>query len=116
RLKAVQGSLHDIYGFLLLSGKKEILPPGARFLDVDRREHSLLLKPAVKDKFHIAGSLKLLVDHIVHFASCIHQRGGQDRQAAALPHLSGRAEKPLLHMQSRRIKSSGESSSAGRNT
>src|SRR5699024_2716023 len=39
-----------------------------------------------------------------------------DRQAAALPHLSGCAEKPLRHMQSRRIKSSGESSSAGRNT
>ena len=95
--------------------EKQILSSGSGFLDINSREYPLLLQLSVQYQLHITGSLKFLIDHIVHLTSGIYQRCSKNSQAASLPHISGSSEKPLRHMQSRRIKTTRQSSSAWRN-
>ena len=44
-----------------------------------------------------------IVNDVVHLAAGLHQRGGKHGQAPALAHVPRRAEKPLRHVQRRRV-------------
>ena len=59
-------------------------------------------------QFHVAGALELLVDHVVHPAARVDQRGRDDRDAAPLLDLPGRAEEPLGAVQRRGVEAARE--------
>src|SRR5205807_5898946 len=84
-------------------------------LDIDGGEGPALLQLAVEVQFHVAGALELFVDHVVHAAPGIDQRGGDDRDAPALLDLPRGAEEPFGPVEGGRIQSSREGSAAGRN-
>ena len=95
--------MDDIDRFRLGGRKKQIISSRTGTQDIDRREDALLGKFAVKHQLHVAGSLKFLVNNIVHTAARLNQRGRQNRQAAALAYISRRTEEALRHMQRCRI-------------
>ena len=63
---------------------------------------------------HVARALELLVDHIVHAAARFRQRGGDDRQAAAVFDVARRAEEALGLVQRARVHAAGERAPRGR--
>src|SRR5580765_732038 len=96
-LELVQQELHALDGvelreclakepdFLkLVLLEEQLFFPGPRLLDVDSRKDALVHQPAVEVNLHVAGSLELLEDDVVHPAAGIDDGGGHDRQRAAL--------------------------------
>ena len=100
--------------FLLVSCEEQVFSSRAGFQNVDGGEDSSFLQLPVENQLHVAGSFEFLVNHIVHLASCVHKSGGKNGKAAALAHVTGRAEEPFGHVQSRRVKTAGKCSAAGR--
>jgi len=41
-------------------------------------EDAALLQLAGQDQFHVAGTLELLIDHIIQAGTCVHQAGGDE--------------------------------------
>src|SRR4051794_35698719 len=70
----------------------ELLLAGAGARDIDRRERPPVGDLAVEDELGVAGALELFEDDLVHAASGIDQRGGDDRQRAALLDVTGGTE------------------------
>ena len=81
-----------LVGFFVV---QQFIVPSARSLR-DCREDSLIRKAAIQLDLHVAGSLVLLEDQVVHSAACFSQRGGQDRKAAALFDVSGSSRRNAL--------------------
>ena len=50
---------------------------------------------AAQPQLHVAGALELLEDHLVHLRAGLDERGGDDRQRAAVLDVAGGAEEPL---------------------
>src|SRR3990170_4339231 len=92
----------------LLVGEEELLPARAAHLDVDGREGAPLLELAVEVQLHVAGTLELLIDDVIHPAARIDERRGDDRQAPTLLDLPRRAEEPLRAVQRGRVQAPGE--------
>src|SRR5260221_10215434 len=63
--------------------------------DIDSREGTAFGQLAVQHQFHVARTFKLLVDHVVHATASIYERGGDDRQAAALLDLTCSSKEAL---------------------
>src|SRR5262245_7025727 len=57
---------------------EQLLAACTRLVDVDRREDALLVHAPVEVGLHVAGALEFLVDHVVHAAAGVDQRGGED--------------------------------------
>ena len=55
----------------------------ARPVDVKRREDTLLLKPPVKNQFHIAGAFKLFVNKVIHTAPRVYKGCSYNGHASA---------------------------------
>ena len=66
-------------------------------------------------QLHVAGALELLEDDVVHAAAGVHQRRGDDGQAAAVFDVARRAEEALRLEQRPRIQTAGERTPRGRN-
>ena len=96
--------MDDVHALRFLSAQQQIVSSGAGAQDVDSRENPLLGQLPVQHELHVARTLELLVNHVVHTASGVHQSRGQDGQASALPHIAGSAEETLGHIQGRRVK------------
>src|SRR5688500_3799621 len=62
---------------------QQLLAPRAGAVHVDRRVDALLVHAAVEVDLHVAGALELLVDHVVHAAAGVDERGGDDGERAA---------------------------------
>ena len=83
----------------LALGHQQLFLAGARLVDVDRREDALVHQLAVEMDLAVAGALELLEDDVVHAAAGVDQRGGDDRQRAALLDVAGGAEEALRPVQ-----------------
>ena len=87
---------------------QQILAAGAGAVDVDRRVDALLGDAAVQVHFGVAGALELLVDHLVHLAAGVDQRGGDDGQRAAFLDVARGAEETLRAMQRVGVDAAGQ--------
>src|SRR5262249_47766569 len=74
---------------------EELLLACARARDVERREDALVHQPAVEMDLHVPGALELLEDDLVHTAARVDERRADDREAAAVLDVAGRAEELL---------------------
>ncbi len=92
-------SLRRIRSVQVVRRQEQILLAGARLLDVDGRVDAPVGHLAVEHDLHVARTLELLEDDLVHAAAGVNQRGGQDGQAAALLEVARRAEEPFRPVQ-----------------
>src|SRR5258706_4176128 len=74
---------------------EQFLAARAGTIDVDRGENALLVHSAVEVDFHVAGSLELLIDHVVHPGTRVDERGGQDGERAAFLDVARRSGEAL---------------------
>src|SRR5258707_396168 len=74
---------HDDNGAQCFVIEQQFFTAGAGESDVDGGEDAAFGEFAVEDQLHVAGALEFFVDHIIHAAAGINQRGGDDSQAAA---------------------------------
>ena len=72
--------------------------------NIDSRKDAAFGQLPVEYQFHIAGSLELLVDHVIHAAAGIDQHRGDDGQATALFDLTRCSEEAFGQQQSCRVK------------
>ena len=76
----------------LLGRQQQLFLAGSAAVDVDGREDALVDHLAVEVDFQVAGTLELFENHVVHAASRINQRRGNDGERAALFDVAGGAE------------------------
>src|SRR5699024_7256134 len=67
----------------LFGGHEHLFATGARGVGVDGREDALVRELAAEAQLHIACSLELLEDDLVHLRSGLDQRRGEDGQRTA---------------------------------
>ena len=79
-----------------------------RLVEQDRRVDALLGHAAVEVDLAVAGALELLVDHLVHAAAGLDQRGADDRQRAAFLDVARRAEEALRALQRVGVDAAGQ--------
>src|SRR5947208_389944 len=87
---------------------QQFLAPGARPVHIDGGIDALLVHAAVEVHLHVAGALELLVDHVVHAAAGVDERGGDDGERAAFLDVARRAEEALGLLQRIRVDAAGE--------
>src|SRR5499426_1433967 len=80
----------DLLQLVLL--EEQLFLPRARLLDVDGREAPLVHQPAVEMDLHVAGTLELLEDDVVHPAAGVDDGRRHDRERAALLDVPRRSE------------------------
>src|SRR3990167_9639635 len=62
---------------------EKFLPACTGTVDVDGWEYPLFVHATVEMDFHVASSLELFVDHVVHARTSVDQRGGKNCERAA---------------------------------
>src|SRR5581483_7706146 len=87
---------------------EQLLLARARLLQVYGREDALVRELAVEVDFHVARTLELLEDHVIHAAASLDERRGDDRQAPAFLNITRRAEEPLRPLQCVRVHAARE--------
>src|ERR1035437_6042484 len=97
----------------ILFGYEQLFLAGSGALDVDGREDALVDELAVQDDLHVAGSLELLEDDLVHARAGVDERGGDDGERAALFDVAGGAEESLGSLQGVRVHAAGEDFAGG---
>src|SRR5690625_4389982 len=93
--------------------EEQVLTPRARLEDVDSREDAALLEATGEVKLHVAGTLELLEDHVVHARTGLHQRGSKDRERTTAANVPGGTEEALGPVQRAGIETAREGT-AGR--
>src|SRR3954469_6085382 len=115
-LLGLQGVQHpaELPGDLeLVLGHQDLFLAGAGRVDVHRGEDALVRQLAVELELHVAGALELLEDNLVHPGAGLDQRGGEDRQRAAVLDVAGGTEEALRRVERRRVDTTGEDPAAG---
>src|SRR5271170_3794844 len=74
---------------------EQLLLPGSGPRDVDGGGGAFVGNFAIEDDFRVSGALELFEDDLVHARAGIDERGGDDRQRAALFDIPRRAEESL---------------------
>ena len=92
----------------LVGREQQLFLAGRGLVDVDRREDPLVGDLAVELELGVAGALELLEDHRVAGRAGLDQRGGEDRQRAAVLDVARRAEEPLRRVQRGRVDTAGQ--------
>ena len=93
---------------------EQLLAPGAARPEVDGGIDAPLGHLAAQHQFAVAGALELLEDHLVHLASGVDQRRGDDRErAGAAPRvdLARAAEEALRCLERLRVEAAGQGAS-----
>src|SRR5690606_31834319 len=72
------------------------------------REDALVGNLAVEHDFAVTGALEFFEDDLVHAAAGVDQRGGNDRQAAALLDVARGSEKALRPLQRIGVDTAGQ--------
>ena len=67
-------------------------------VEINSREDAFFRNFTGKMQFHITGTLKFFEDNLIHFGAGIHQRGGDNGQAAAFFYVTRRTEKAFRTM------------------
>ena len=79
--------------------EQQLFAARARLVDQDGRVDALFGHATVQVDFAVAGALELFVDHFVHAAAGIHQRGADNGERATFFDVAGRAEEALGALQ-----------------
>src|SRR5699024_7754333 len=98
----------------LFGGREHLFATGARGVDVDGREDALVRELAAQAQLHIAGSLELLEDDLVHLRSGLDQRRGEDGQRTAALDVACGTEELLRRVQRVGVDTTGEDAAGGR--
>src|SRR5699024_9705344 len=98
----------------LFGGHEHLFATGARGVDVDGREDALVRELAAQAQLHIAGSLELLEDDLVHLRAGLDQRRGEDGQRTAALDIACGTEELLRRVQRIRVDTAGEDAAGGR--
>src|SRR5699024_2641777 len=98
----------------LFGGHEHLFATGARGVDVDGREDALVRELAAQAQLHIAGSLELLEDDLVHLRPGLDQRRGEDGQRTAALDIACGAEELLRRVQRIGVDAAGEDAAGGR--
>src|ERR687894_572983 len=85
-----------------------------RVLDIDGRVDPLVRKLAFQVELHVARTLKLLVDHLVHPAPRLNEGTRDDGQRTTVLDVPGCPKEPLGRVECRRINTAGEYPARGR--
>src|SRR5690606_10313378 len=101
---------HD--GQLLLAHEC-LFAAGAGGVDIHGREDPLVREVTGQAQLHVAGALELLEDHLVHLRAGLHQRGGEDRQRAAVLDVARRTEEALRRVERGGVHTTGEDPAGG---
>src|SRR5215203_5308540 len=92
RLERREGAPEGVHARELPRVEELLLFARARRVDVDRREDAALGDAPVEHELHVARPLELLKDDLVHLTPRPDDRGGEDREAAAVLDVARRAE------------------------
>ena len=82
---------------------QQVLVARTRGNRVDGRENAAIGQVAVELELHVAGTLELLKDDLVHLGTGIDECGGQDGERATVLDIAGCTQKTLGRIQCRRI-------------
>lgn len=75
-----------------LVSEQKLFIPGAAFTEIDGRKYPLVGHFTVQYDLGVARTLELLEDHLVHAASGIDERRGDDRQRTTTFDITRRTE------------------------
>ena len=87
---------------------EEVVATGRGKHQVHRRKDSLVGQVAVQLQFHVAGSLELFEDDIVHLGSCLRKGGGQNGERTAILDIPGRTEETFGFLQGIGVHTTGQ--------
>src|SRR5918998_2129747 len=93
---------------------QQLLLAGARVLDVYRRVDPAVRQLPIEPQLHVARSLELLEDDLIHPAAGLDQRGRQYRQRPAVLDVARRAEELFGRVQRGRVDATGKDAPGGR--
>src|SRR4029079_7011877 len=110
--QAAEDSAQLPHHLQLLAVEQQLLVAGAGGVDVDRRVDAPLGELAIQPQLHVAGALELFEDRVVHAAVRLDERGGEDRQRAALFDVARRAEELLRRIQGSGVDAAGQDATA----
>src|SRR5262249_47788661 len=94
--------------------KEQFVLARAGALDVDGRKDALVGKAAVQVDFHVAGTLELFKNDVVHAAAGVNQRGGDDGERAAFLDVPGCRKKAPRALQGVGVDTAGKNFARGR--
>ena len=104
----VEHAAEEADAAVLFGVHEHFFAAGAAAGDVDGRPNAAVDEAAIENDFLIAGAFEFLEDHFVHFAAGIDQRGGDDRERAAVFDAAGGAEKALWALHGVGVDAAGE--------
>lgn len=78
-----QNFAKDPYALEYFIRQQQVFLAGSRTIDIYGREDAFFGKVAIKIDFHIACSLELFEDHLIHARSRVNERRSDDGQAPA---------------------------------
>src|SRR5262249_2187990 len=106
--KWIQNLPQDPDSVQFILRNKQLFLARTRAIDIDRRKDSLVDELAVQADFHVARTLELFEDHVIHAASRINQRRSDDSQTAALFDVARRAEETFRTLQGVGVYTAGQ--------
>ena len=101
---------HAVHGGVIL---QQVVAARAGGHEVDGREHALVAQRAVELQLHVARSLELLEDHLVHLGTRINQGRGDDSQRTATLDVARSTEEALRLLKGIGIDTTREHLAAG---
>src|SRR5690348_3128094 len=97
--------LHDLLQSLLIV-EQFVMARGG--LQGDRREDALIGEAAIQLDLHVARSLELLEDQVIHAAAGFDEGRREDSQTAPLFYVTCRAEETFRAIERCRVQTAGE--------
>ena len=94
--------------------KQHFFATCSRGVDVDSREDSAVGKLARQTQFHVARTLELFEDHLVHLRAGLNKSRGDDGQRSALAQVTCATKELLRRVERRGVNTTGEDSTRGR--
>src|SRR5918994_6789897 len=113
-LKGVEDAAHLPYPLGLARFHKELFLARRGVLDVDGRVEPAVRQLPIEPELHVTRALELLEDDLVHPAAGLYQRGGEDRERAAVLDVARRPEELLGRIQSGGVNTTREDPAARR--
>ena len=89
--------------FQLFGTEQKLLFSRTRLIDLKSGEDPFFCQLSIEVQFHVAGSLELLEDYLIHTAARINKRRSYYGKTAALLDVSSSAKESLGMMQGRRV-------------
>src|SRR5579875_787937 len=112
--QGIQHTTQFPYLLKFVAIEEQLLVTSRARIHIDRGIEAPLREPSVKAKLHVAGSLELLEDDLVHLGAGLHQCSGEDRQRPSLFDVAGRPEELLRWVEGTGVDPTGHDPAGGR--